>query len=298
MVIDPIHHYRFSPGMDTVLKQRGFVRSGCCQRERIIGIAHEFPDSDRWLRLLAKATARKVLRKIATDNIVTVEGLITICSQPKLSDYLSELEELGVIVPEDNRVRLAKNVDNFGPTLEWYVASVLREDFDAATCWGVEVEDISGGGDFDVLGWLDSVSALTYVECKTASPSDIGETEIRHFFQRCQELAPEIAILLVDTDSELKPLLDMAHNILLPIERVASGTGDDWIPDKPFIRPLPDSVYSGIHFGRRRIFVTTSTPSITTQLRKCLRYYSTWVRHQSFWGEPPIDYIHGEVLVS
>jgi len=185
-------------------------------------------------------------------------------------------------------VGIHKHVDNFGPTLEWYVALMLREEFDVTACWSVQLEEIYGGGDFDVLGWLDSFSALVYIECKSARPSEVDESELRSFLQRCQELAPEIAILLVDTDSDIQPLLDLTQDILIPVMKLASGIKDDeWAPEKPFIDTLTGNEYSGIHFGMRRIFITASKPSITTQITKCLRYYSTFVRHAAFLSGPP-----------
>jgi hypothetical protein len=224
-------------------------------------------------------------------------SLQPICPEPRLSEHLQPLQDIGVLASDNETVRTTKTVDNFGPTLEWYVSKVISREFEAASCWCVQVEDIYGGGDFDALSWMDSQGTLAYVECKSASPTSVSDGEIRHFLQRCQELGPEVAILLVDTDSSLQPLLDRVQDILLPLERLASGIRDeDWRPDHPFIAPIPHPDYAGLHFGLHRVFITGSEPSITTQLRKCLRYYSSWVTHLTFWSPVRTDYIRGELM--
>jgi len=45
---------------------------------------------------------------------------------------------------------------------------------------------------------------LLYVETKSSRPEEIEDTEIKHFLQRGVELAPDLAILLVDTDDDLE----------------------------------------------------------------------------------------------
>ena len=295
---DPYHHYNFSPNVATVLKQRGFVRTGCCSKAAVI----EPADPGGALNLvepLGDQTVRKLLRKISGQTGVDESILLEICAEPKLSAHISRLRDAGVVNADDHRVALRKHVDNFGPTLEWYVAMVFQDAFSATSCWSVQLEEIYGGGDFDVLAWLDSSSALVYVECKSASPASISDDEIRCFFQRCQELGPEVAILLVDTDSPLNPFLDRVQELLVPVQRLASGIRDEgWVPDHPFIAPIPGVAYAGLHFGLHRVFITGSEPSIATQLRKCLRYYSSWVSHLTFFSPVRTDYIRGELMAS
>lgn len=241
-------------------------------------------------------TARKLLRKIISSGGASRRELQGISKDPALSEYLALFTDIGVVDQDSDTVRVTKAVDNFGPTLEWYTAHLLSTKFEAVSCWAVKIEDVYGGGDFDVLAWLDSVSALVYIECKSARPSEVDESELRSFLQRCQELAPEIAILLVDTDSDVQPLLDLTQDILIPVMKLASGIrDDDWAPENPFIDTLTGNEYSGIHFGMRRVFITASKPSITTQIEKCLRYYSTFVRHAAFLIGTPIDFIQGKL---
>jgi hypothetical protein len=295
---DPYHHYNFSPNVATVLKQRGFVRTDCCSKATVIEPANPTSALDL-IEPLGSRTVRKLLRRVSGEAAVDRNLLLEICAEPKLNAYLSRLEGTGTVRADGNRVALSKYVDNFGPTLEWYVAMVFQDAFNATSCWSVQLEEIYGGGDFDVLAWLDSSSALVYVECKSASPASISDDEIRCFFQRCQELGPEVAILLVDTDSPLNPFLDRVQELLVPVQRLASGIRDEgWVPDHPFIAPIPGLAYAGLHFGLHRVFITGSEPSIATQLRKCLRYYSSWVSHLTFFSPVRTDYIRGELMTS
>jgi hypothetical protein len=295
----PDGHSEFTPNVPTVLKQRGFVPASCCDAAAILDVSGSDASIDGWLDCLGKPSVRKLIRRIVQGPGAARRSLQPICAEPRLSEHLQLLQDLGILTCDNETVRATKTIDNFGPTLEWYVSKVISREFEAASCWSVQVEHIYGGGDFDVLSWMDSQGTLVYVECKSASPESVSNGEIRHFLQRCQELGPEVAIMLVDTDSTLCPLLDRIQDILLPLQRLASGIRDeDWRPDRPFIAPIPHRDYTGLYFGLHRVFVTGSEPSITTQLRKCLRYYSSWVRHLTFYSPVRTDYIRGVLMVN
>ena len=95
---------------------------------------------------------------------------------------------------------------------------------------------------------------LVYVEAKSAHPEQIDERDLLNFLQRTIELAPDLSILLIDTDGSTAAALDRLNEAMLPVMRKSSGAGDDWRPDKPFIRPQKD--YSSMAFGFRNIYVT------------------------------------------
>ena len=52
------------------------------------------------------------------------------------------------------------------------------------------------------MAWLPRT--LLYVETKSSRPEEIEDTVIKHFLRRGVELAPDLAILLVDTDDDLE----------------------------------------------------------------------------------------------
>ena len=112
-----------------------------------------------------------------------------------------------------------------GPTLEWYVADVLKTDYEGSSEWSVK---LTGGryGDYDVLGWLPPT--LVYVETKSSDPRDVSDGELKNFLQRGVELVPELAILMVDTDDDLEQagLIGRLFEIMLPAVRLANGISD------------------------------------------------------------------------
>ena len=116
---------------------------------------------------------------------------------------------------------------------------------------------------------------------------------MRHFLQRSQDLAPEVAILLVDMENLLETVLQRLENILVSVTR-KERMDDNWKPSEPFFRE--PSGFKGIYFGHRRIFITNAKPSIVHNLRLCLRFYSMWVKFQSFFSLPRFDYVREKVL--
>ena len=279
------HRDDLPTSLRSVLAQRGFVWSSCCDKSQVIDAQiYSSKSHDRWLESLANSTTRKLLRKLVAETRgATRPQLAAICAEPMLSQRLSLFEEVGILRQEDDIVYLTRNVDSFGHTLEWYVAYLVSRSLNAEAAWGAKIEDVYGGGDFDVLAWLDSMGALLYIECKSKAPDDVTENEIRNFLQRSQELAPESAIFLVDTDSPVADLVNRFNDILTAVQ-VAK------------LKPQPR--FPGIYYGCGRVYLTGSMPSLLTQIQKCLRHYTTSVKGAAMiWGEPR-DYIRGQILES
>lgn len=286
-------------GVDASLRQRGFVIAARgdyaqtiapagMQPFKMLSSGACMPDwNDEFYRSMSKISLRKMFRFMLTHP----QGV----SEVELSNELHQesttihkrvlyLEKTGVIRKCDkNRWCLSHAVDNFGPTYERYVKSTFEREFRWSTEWGIELEDFEYG-DFDVLATI--ASTLCYVECKTSRPEDVGEKQLRYFLQRSQDLAPEIAILLLDTEDSLDKPLEQLENILTRITR--------WKPEKPFF--IEPARFAGVHFGCRRIFVTNAKPSVVHNLRLCLRFYWTWLKFQSFLGGPQYNYVTEEMF--
>jgi hypothetical protein len=105
---------------------------------------------------------------------------------------------------------------------------------------------------------------MVYIECKSGKPGNIAENHIREFLQRTVELAPDLAIFLIDTFDDLDPIVDQKMNPILR-EVLSIDT-----PDR-VIHPVED--YAGIRFGFRNIYLTGSRTSIIAQLRRCLQHF-------------------------
>lgn len=293
-------------GVDASLRQRGFVIAARGDYAQTIAPAGMQPsgmlssgacmpdwDSD-FYRSMSKISQRKMFRfMLAHPQGVSEVDLSNALQQESTTIHkrVLHLEKAGVIRECDrNRWCLSRAIDNFGPTYERYVKSVFEKEFRWSAEWGIKLEDFKDG-DFDVLATI--ASTLCYVECKTSRPEDVSDTQLRFFLQRSQDLAPEITVLLLDTEDPLDKPLKQLENILTVIRR-KSLAEPSWKPDKPFFR-VP-ARFAGVHFGWRRIFVTNAKPGVVHNLRLCLKFYWTWLKFQSFVGGPQYNYVTEEVF--
>ncbi len=95
-----------------------------------------------------------------------------------------------------------KPVKSFGETLEWLVAELIKKDFQTETAWGVRFKRPKVGGDYDLIAKIDS--SLLYMEIKSSPPKQIYDNQITSFFDRTEDLSPDITIFFVDTELRMK----------------------------------------------------------------------------------------------
>lgn len=293
-------------GVDASLRQRGFVIAARGDYTQTIAPADMQPSAilssgvcmpdwdDDFYRSMSKISQRKMFRFMLAHP----EGVSEVDISNELRQEITTiherilyLEKAGVIREcHKNRWCLSQAIDNFGPTYERYVKSVFEREFRWYAEWGIKLEDFKDG-DFDVL--TTSASTFCYAECKTSRPEDVSDRQLRSFLQRSQDMAPEIAVLLLDTEDPLDKLLEKLENILTVITRKALAE-PNWKPEKPFF--IEPARFAGIHFGWRRIFVTNAKPNVVHNLRLCLKFYWTWLKFQSFLSGPQYNYITEEVF--
>lgn len=189
---------------------------------------------------------------------------------------------------------LTRQINNIGPTLEWYVADICNREFSGNSLWSVKLSDFPYG-DCDVVSWLPP--NLVYIETKSSRPSEVTDSELKHFLQRGVDLAPELAILLIDTDVDLQKqgLLNRLFELMLPTVKLANGIVDPkWRNNKePFV--APQARYPGVCFGYRRFYVTNSEPTIQTQLSRCFRHYNNEVKGAMFLSGESVNFVTGEL---
>lgn len=234
-----------------------------------------------WHALLGDTTFRKLLRAILNRPRST-EQLLRICGDARrLDGYLAWLEQGDLVVREDDQWTRGPGcgtIDNIGPTLEWYVAEWYRSRLSAPARHGVKLKEVLRGGDLDIVAFMGDIKVM--VECKTSKPTAVSETELRWFLQRAHEFDPEIALLLIDTDSDISVVVERLNGIL-------GGT-------EPAIKP--DLEAKDLYWGVRNIFVTNVRKDIETSLLAAHRLYSTHVRHMLIlWSEERVirDYVSG-----
>jgi hypothetical protein len=241
------------------LRRRG-VR---CGRGRHYGAIVPAPAAAQkvFYDLLKRYSFRLFLRDLIQLHAGAEIGQLTrYCSPATAERFVAALAEIGVVRRgRGGRVRLAdQTIHSFGPTLEWFVARALRHELGVATAWSLRPDGAGGGGDYDVVGVADG--ALIYVEVKSSAPRNIEQNQIRAFAGRVATLAPEVAILLNDTQlrmyDKLLPALQLEW-------RQVFGRAGRW-----------SRVVAEIFSWRDRLFVTNSDPDLVGNLGICLeRYY-------------------------
>jgi hypothetical protein len=257
-VITQLNH-----SVEAVLRRRGHVVAGEGSPDEL------FPSADSILlgqvrrdffTCFGSPSFRKLLRKLAADSrrAVPTHELEKIAGR-KFLDHLKFLLDCGIVVEEDDaRLRLAVSIDNIGGLLEWYVADLCERELCGSAAWSVRLEDISVGGDYDVIAWVEP--ALLYIEVKSSARAAISDHELRRFLQRGEELSHELAVLLIDTSDDLSVLLDRMTRAMAPAIDAVSGIKDlSALPAKPYIRPQLSA--PGINWGMRRFYVVGSRPS-------------------------------------
>jgi len=68
---------------------------------------------------------------------------------------------------------------------------------------------------------------------------------------------------------------------------------EGWRPAEPFIRAARG--FPGIYWGYRRVYLTNTDPSISTQIMKCLAHYNQVVKDATFFGGEKVNFVTGEL---
>lgn len=162
---------------------------------------------DRYYQLLCRYAFRLCLRDIIKHQPFFTLAEVSRFATPEVTaTYLSELAEMGLAAPERGGYRiLVPPVRSFGPTLEWFVAEVLRREFAGEAAWGVKMRRRQVGGDYDVLARLDGL--LLFAEVKSSPPRQVYQPEIAGFFARVADLGPEVAVFFMDTELRMRDKL-------------------------------------------------------------------------------------------
>lgn len=213
-------------------------------------------------------TFRKLLRHIFFHKRCTYSELQRICSnEQKLDKCLTFMLDAELAIREGDlwcKGPAYKRIDNLGPTLEWYVAEWFRSWLQVPARHGVAVKGVADGGDLDVVAFVDSIRVM--VECKSGSPAQVTVTDLGLFLRRAADFNPEIAVLLIDTESRIDAQVEMLNKL---------RPGGDPI--------MAQDEHKSLYWGARHIYVINARVSIAESLSAVLRLYHSKVRHLSFW---------------
>ncbi|MFQ5657426.1 MAG: hypothetical protein ACE5G5_07805 [Candidatus Methylomirabilales bacterium] len=208
--------------------------------------------------LLKKYSFRLFLRDVLVHrNHIAVRELTRFCSPQRAGEYLEILRQARIVNDGGGRkYRLVKDLQSFGPTLEWFVAQVFEREFSSPAMWGVRLLDMAPGGDYDVLTLVEG--ELLYVEVKSSPPKHIEQREIAAFLDRVRELIPNAALFFVDTE------LRMKDKIVVMFEAEFRRRGST---------ARPRRVVDELFLCDDRMFLLNSRPGIVSSLGRCLRHW-------------------------
>jgi hypothetical protein len=216
---------------------------------------------------LKKYSFRLFLRDVIKhQESFTIEKVTKFTTKAVSSQYIDFILKSGLIELVPGGYRLKKRVGttvvstpikSFGETLEWFIARLIEKDFQAETVWSVKFKRPKVGGDYDLIAKIDS--SILYMEIKSSPPKQIYDKEITAFFNRVDDLSPEISIFFMDTELRMKdkivPMFEdeikKRYKKLLPVKRIKKEL---------------------FHINKK-VFIINSKVSITANIGTVLSFY-------------------------
>ncbi len=150
---------------------------------------------------------------------------------------------------------------NFGNMLEWFVAAVMKREFDSSATWGNRFKHSGMGGDYDVIACVEN--HLVYIEVKSSPPKHIEQSDIQAFMDRVCALRPNAAIFLEDTHLRMQDKL--AEMFIDEMWRRYGEHADQAYP----LRRLRGEIFS----IQKHIFLANTKPDLITNLEVCLTHF-------------------------
>lgn len=248
---------RMTPGIDLLLKRRGFQIYKKEPAEDLVIPDRKFVEE--YYRMLHKYSFRLFLRDVIKhQDAFSGQEVTKYASGEVTQNYLSTVSRIGLVERSGNAYRLKKRpVRSFGVTLEWYVAEIFKREFGAEVVWGVKFRRPSVGGDYDVIAKFDS--SLLYAEVKSSPPKQIYDGEIKAFLDRTSDLSPEIAVFLMDTELRMKDKI-----VPLFEEELKRRFNDP---------PEVERMERELFHVQQRIFIVNAKESILRNMEKVFSWY-------------------------
>jgi len=221
------------------------------------------PDQiDEYYRLMKRYSFRLVIRDIIKRRDGFRDQALThFVSLNIVRSYIEKLCEWGIIerLCNDEYRLTSSSIRSFGLTLEWFTSEVLRREFGAETVWGVRFHGTKHGGDYDVIALMEGT--LCYVEVKSSPPKHIEQREVEAFFNRMDDLLPQMALFMVDTELRMK-------DKLLPMfaEELERRHGTK-TKEKHSVERMERELFRVDH----QLYLINTKKDIETNLRACLR---------------------------
>jgi len=221
---------------------------------------------ERFYTLFKRYSFRLFLREILSrKEVFRVSDVARFSCNETGRKYLSSLVDMRLVeAGEGRRYRLRPlPTTSLGPTLEWFIAEILRKEFSCPTLYGLRCKGTRYGGDYDVVAAMEG--RLVYVEVKSSPPKHIDGDEVHSFWERLQDLIPNLALFLVDTELRLK-------DKIVPLFE-AEQFARSYRREEPFssIERIVDEIF----FVPPGIYLLNSKKSIPRNIAVCFKHHFT-----------------------
>jgi hypothetical protein len=230
---------------------------------------------ERFYDLFKKYSFRLFLREILIrKGVFRISEVVRFSTPETGRKYIRILMELGLAEAlGHSQYRLCHPPPaSLGPTLEWFMAEVLRREFSLPALYGLRCRGNRYGGDYDVVALLEG--SLLYLEVKSSPPKNIEGDEVHAFLARLKDLIPHLALFFVDTELRLKDKIVS----FFETELFALGLRDNGNP--PRIQKIGDEIF----FAPPRVYILGSKKSIAKNMGLCFHHHFTH-SHPFFAGE-------------
>ena len=245
-----------SPSLEGMLGNRGFRIYKREPSEDLVVPDRKYASA--FYEKLKKYSFRLFLRDVIKhQDYFTLDKITRFATKQVSSGYLDFILRTGIAEPYRIGYRLNKRpIKSFGETLEWFVSKLVRNSFKAETIWGVKFKGRKVGGDYDLIAKVES--KIMYMEIKSSPPKQIYDKEIAAFFNRIDDLSPDISIFFVDTE------LRMKDKIVPMFEDELRRRYKKKIPVEQIVKEL-------FHINRK-IFIINAKGGITSNINTVLAF--------------------------
>ena len=249
--------------LDGALRRRGLHPFRRNPAQHLFFPPHFAPkEREKFYELFKKYSFRLFLREILIrKGRFRVSEVVRFSTPETGRKYLGSLRDLDLAEPAGNSGYQLRHAfpASLGPTLEWFVAETLRNEFACPAVHGLRCRGSRYGGDYDVVALVEG--RLVYIEVKSSPPKNIEGDEVEAFFGRLNDLLPHLALFFVDTE------LRLADKIVPFFETEVLARGFGGNGRLPSIRPIGDEIY----LLPPGIYILSSKKSISRNIAACFR---------------------------
>lgn len=221
-------------------------------------------EKDLFYELFKKYSFRLFLREIINrQGHFRISEVVRFSSPETGQKYLKYLKQMGLVetTSRDELFLCPNQPSSLGPTLEWFMAEVLKREFSCPALFGLRCKGTRYGGDYDVIASLEG--RLLYLEVKSSPPKNIEGDEVHEFLSRLKDLNPQIALFFVDTELRL---LDKIIPFFETEKEIQKFRAKEKIGSA-------EKIGKEIFFFAPHIYIFGSKGSLIHNLGVCLKHY-------------------------